>query len=169
MDCSLLGSSVHGIFQARILEWVAIFFFRESSRPKAWTLAGRVFTTEPPGKPYLILCMCAMLSCVWLFVALCTIASQAPLSMEFFRQDTGVAFHFLLQVIFLTLQANPCLLYCRQISFLLSHWIDDWFLSALITEKYRCENNYNVSYEFFLLVGNKCCTCKCWSWFIFRN
>ena len=26
MDCSLLGSSVHGILQARMLEWVAIFF-----------------------------------------------------------------------------------------------------------------------------------------------
>ena len=31
MDCSLPGSSVHGIFQARILEWVAIFFSRGSS------------------------------------------------------------------------------------------------------------------------------------------
>ena len=31
MDCSLLGSSLHGIFQARILEWVAISFSRESS------------------------------------------------------------------------------------------------------------------------------------------
>ena len=30
-DCSLPGSSVHGIFQARILEWVAISFFRGSS------------------------------------------------------------------------------------------------------------------------------------------
>ena len=29
MDCSLLGSSVHGIFQARILEWVAISFSRK--------------------------------------------------------------------------------------------------------------------------------------------
>ena len=28
VDCSLPGSSVHGIFQARILEWVAIFFSR---------------------------------------------------------------------------------------------------------------------------------------------
>ena len=28
IDCSLPGSSVHGIFQARILEWVAIFFFQ---------------------------------------------------------------------------------------------------------------------------------------------
>ena len=31
MDCSLPGSSVHGILQARILEWVVIPFFRESS------------------------------------------------------------------------------------------------------------------------------------------
>ena len=34
MDCSLPGSSVHGIFQARILEWVAISSFRESSQPR---------------------------------------------------------------------------------------------------------------------------------------
>ena len=31
MDCNLPGSSVHGIFQARILEWVAISFSRGSS------------------------------------------------------------------------------------------------------------------------------------------
>ena len=34
MDCSLPGSSVHGIFQARILEWVAISFSRGSSQPR---------------------------------------------------------------------------------------------------------------------------------------
>ena len=47
MDCSLPGSSVHGIFQARILEWVAISFSR-SSRPRDQTqvshIAGRRFT-----------------------------------------------------------------------------------------------------------------------------
>ena len=32
MDCSLPGSSVHGIFQARVLEWVVISFSRGSSR-----------------------------------------------------------------------------------------------------------------------------------------
>ena len=31
MDCSLPGFSVHGIFQARVLEWVAISFSRGSS------------------------------------------------------------------------------------------------------------------------------------------
>ena len=34
MDCSPPGSSVHGILQARILEWLAICFSRESSRPR---------------------------------------------------------------------------------------------------------------------------------------
>ena len=34
MDCSLPGSSVHGIFQARILEWVAISFSRGSFQPR---------------------------------------------------------------------------------------------------------------------------------------
>ena len=46
-DCSLLGSSVHGIPQARILEWVAISFSRGSSRPRNQTqvsfIAGRFF------------------------------------------------------------------------------------------------------------------------------
>ena len=37
MDCSLLHSSVHGIFQARVLEWVAISFSRGSSWPRDWT------------------------------------------------------------------------------------------------------------------------------------
>ena len=55
MDCSPPGFLVHGTFQARILEWVAIFFSRESSPPRDWTctsyLAGVIVTTEPHGKP----------------------------------------------------------------------------------------------------------------------
>ena len=38
MDCSLPGSPVHGIFQARILEWVTISSSRGSSQPRDWTL-----------------------------------------------------------------------------------------------------------------------------------
>ena len=49
MDCSLPGSSVHGILQARILEWVAIPFSRGSSQPRNWTrvsgIAGGFFTS----------------------------------------------------------------------------------------------------------------------------
>ena len=42
MNCSLTGSSVHGILQARILEWVAISFSRGSSPPKNRTLVSYV-------------------------------------------------------------------------------------------------------------------------------
>ena len=48
MDCSPPGSSVHGIFQARILEWVAMPSSRGSSKPRDRTrvssTAGRLFT-----------------------------------------------------------------------------------------------------------------------------
>ena len=37
MDCSLPGSSLHGILQGRILEWVAIAFSRGSSWSRDWT------------------------------------------------------------------------------------------------------------------------------------
>ena len=73
--CSPPGSSVHGILQARILEWVDIFFSRESSWPRKWTsvscTAGRFFnwatrealtmsgwyeTFNLPGKPSIWFC-----------------------------------------------------------------------------------------------------------------
>ena len=48
MDCSLPSSSVHGILQARVLEWGAISFPRGSSWPRDWTwvscIAGRFLT-----------------------------------------------------------------------------------------------------------------------------
>ena len=48
VDCSPPGSSVHGILQARILEWVAISFSRGSSQPRDRThvshIAGRCFS-----------------------------------------------------------------------------------------------------------------------------
>ena len=73
MDYSLSGSSIHGIFQVRILEWVAISSSR-SSRPRdgiqVSCITGRFFTTEPPGKPlykwkhvYIYVCTCG-----WVFV-----------------------------------------------------------------------------------------------------
>ena len=57
VDCSLPGSSVHGILQVGILEWVAMFSSRGSSWPRDQTcvsyvscIAGRFFTAEPLGK-----------------------------------------------------------------------------------------------------------------------
>ena len=50
VDCSPPGSSVHGILQVRILEWVAISSSREASRPRAPALQADALPSEPPGK-----------------------------------------------------------------------------------------------------------------------
>ena len=54
-DCSPPGSSVHGILQARILEWVAISFFRDlpdpGMEPGSPTLQADSLLSELPGKP----------------------------------------------------------------------------------------------------------------------
>ena len=57
MDCNPSGYSVHGIFQARILEWVDISSSRGSSQPRDQTPTfwkAEPFTTEPSGKPLLL-------------------------------------------------------------------------------------------------------------------
>ena len=73
VDCSPPGSSVHGILQARILEWVAISFSRGSSRPRVKpasselpALAGGLFTTTITWEALTQLCVCV---CVCVLVA----------------------------------------------------------------------------------------------------
>ena len=57
MDCSLPGSSVHGVLQTRRMEWVSIPFTRESSWPRDQTLGGSFawqadsLPSEPQGSP----------------------------------------------------------------------------------------------------------------------
>ena len=51
VDCSLPGSSVHGISQARILEWVAMPSSRDPGIEPLHLLHCRFFTPEPRGKP----------------------------------------------------------------------------------------------------------------------
>ena len=62
LDCSLPGSSVHGILQERILEWVTISISGElpdpgieSVFPEFPALAGRFFTTAPTGSDHQML------------------------------------------------------------------------------------------------------------------
>ena len=54
--CSPPGSSVHGMLQAKILEWVAISISRRSSQARGRVhlscIAGRFLPSEPPGKPW---------------------------------------------------------------------------------------------------------------------
>ena len=57
MDCSPQDFSVHGISQARILEWVAISLSRglphPGIEPESLALQADSLPTEPPGKPYI--------------------------------------------------------------------------------------------------------------------
>ena len=64
---------------------------------------------------------CWSLSHVRLFVSPWTVTHQAPLCMGFFRQNTGVGCHSLLQGIFLTQGSSLGLLHCRQIFYHLSY------------------------------------------------
>ena len=104
MDFSPPGSSVDGILQARILEWVAFSFSRGSSRPRDRTWA----------------------SCVGRWILYC-LGHQGSRDYLIFKdivrwKDTGVGSHFFLRRIFLTQIWNPGLLHCRQILYCLSHW-----------------------------------------------
>ena len=91
MDCSPPGSSVHGIFQARILEWVAMPSSRGSSqlrvKPRSPTLQANSLPSEIPGKP----------------------------------KNTGVGSLSLLQGILLTQGSNRGLLPCRWMLYQLSY------------------------------------------------
>ena len=53
MDCSLPGSSVHGILHAKILEWIAIPFSRESSgiKPRSPALQANLYHLSHQGSP----------------------------------------------------------------------------------------------------------------------
>ena len=55
MDCSLPDSSVNGIFQARVLDWIAISFSGDlpdpGSEPRSPALQADALPSEPPGKP----------------------------------------------------------------------------------------------------------------------
>ena len=98
MDCSPLGSSVHGILRARILECTAIPFFRIF--PTQGSNLGIVHwrqilynfshTGKPPNKQKNnnhIRSEVKSLSRVWLFATPWTVAYQAPPSMGFSRQE----------------------------------------------------------------------------------
>ena len=76
VDCSSPDFSVHGIFQARILEWIAISFSRGSSQSKDWNWVScvscngrQILTIEPPGKPSGFVFWWCVFYCVLVLVA----------------------------------------------------------------------------------------------------
>ena len=71
IDCSLPNSSFHGIFQAIVLEWIAISFSRVSSLPRDWTRVSRIvdrcFTVRATREVWERKWKWKSLSRVWLF------------------------------------------------------------------------------------------------------
>ena len=70
MDCGSPGFSVHGISQARILEWATISFSRGSSQPKDWTwvshIVGRCFyCLSHQGSPKFFIIFCYCVQCLF--------------------------------------------------------------------------------------------------------
>ena len=123
MNHSFLDSSVHGISQARMLEWVAIPFPRGSSPTRDWThvscIADGSFTTELPGKPYILI--------IYIYThdvkRSCSVMSDSlpphglqPAKLlcpwDFPGKNTGVGCHFLLQGLFPAEGLNPGLPHC---------------------------------------------------------
>ena len=107
MDCSLPGSSVHGILQARVLEWVAIVLSRGSSWPRDWTqvscIADRRFyrlSHQGSQRKWNLLSHVQLFATPW---------TNSP------GQNTGVGSLSLLQGIFPTQGSNPDLPHCRWI------------------------------------------------------
>ena len=126
MDCSPPDSSVYGIFQARILEWVAMSSSRGSSQLRDQThiscIAGRFFTMEPPGKSSTLDAgVLSHLSHVQLFVTPWTVAHQVTLSMDFSRQEYWSGLPFPSSGDLPNPGIKPGLLYCRQILYWLSY------------------------------------------------
>ena len=122
-DCSPSGSSVHGILQARILEWVAISFSRGSSWPRDWTFISCIerqilYCLNHKGSLCLLVQSCptfhnpmdwlqpTRLLCPWYFPG----------------QNTELGCHFLLQGIFLNQGSNLHLLHWQADSLPLTPW-----------------------------------------------
>ena len=98
IDCSLSGSYVHRIFQARVLEWGAIAF----SNSLVQFISSTVWWSEVA---QLCPTLCNLMDCI---------AYQAPPSMGFYRQEYWRGLPFLLQGIFLTQGSNLGLPHSRQ-------------------------------------------------------
>ena len=123
LDCSLPASSVHEIFQAIVLEWIAISFSGGSSQPRDRTqvsrIAGRFFTLyEPQIRSVTRSCptLCNPMDCS---------LPGSSFPWNFPGKNTAVGCHFLLQVIFQTQGSNPSLLHLlpwQAESVPLCHW-----------------------------------------------
>ena len=121
LNCSWPGSSIHGIFQSRVMEYVALPAPGDLPGPWIEPTSLRLLHWQADSLPLCLLgsvcvCMCVCVptpagalsrfSHVQLFATLLTVAQQGPLSREFSSKNTGVGCHALLQMILWTQRWN---------------------------------------------------------------
>ena len=132
MDCSPPGSSVHGILQARVLEWVAISYSRGSSQPRDET---HVACVSYIGRWIFYHCIIWKALTLQIMKVKVTQLCPTPCNpMDYTvhgilqaRILEWVAFPFS-KGIFLTQGLNPGLLHCRWILYQLSHQGSPFFI-----------------------------------------
>ena len=174
MDRSPPGSSVHGILQARRLEWVVMPSSRGSSQPRPQNqcllhLMHCIFSCW--ATPWGILVVVYSLSRVWLFATPWTVACQAPLSTAFSRQEhwSGVAIAFSTEIDWADVIRN-LISQIRRLNFKYSVlvWVITriqvkWHPCRLVPNSYLLSNcavkygaawDTNVPFFFFFLVFN---------------
>ena len=157
MECCPPGSSVHGILQAKILEWVAMPSSTEFSQPRSPTLQKDSLLSEPPGKPKntgvgsLTLLQDifptqrfnpGLLHCRRILY--CLSCQGSPRILEWVLQDT-----------FPTQGLNQDLLHCRWIPYQLSHQGNP--LITGLPGNSRESLFYLFIYSFLAVLGLHCC------------
>ena len=123
IDGNLPGSSIHGIFQARVLEWGAIAFSVPSSKYHQM-----ISYMDFPGK-FLHYVSCQVRNMLCLVTQLCPILFNttdcslpgSSVHGDSLGKNTGMGCHALLQGIFPTKGSNPGLPLCKWIHCILSH------------------------------------------------
>ena len=130
MDCSLPGSSVHGILQARILEWVAMPFSNGSSLPRDWTWVSALQADSLPSE-LTHMCICEN-TCIYIYThmhssnppptldtLLCTLLFLLDHVSRFFLRSPH--------------RASVChrMVHCKNIPYFKSSSIDDFLYFAI--------------------------------------
>ena len=145
IDCSPPSSSVHGILQARILEWVAIPFSRVSSQPTDWTqvscIAGRFFTIWATRKAHL----CANGTQIMAHIKNSP-ELQSPRSRCLLHHSLG----FPIGISKIT-EAKQNYSFFPYVCFLLSHVFSNTVSGLTIYPPLQAQN-WKVSLEFFLTI-----------------
>ena len=127
-DCNPPGSSVHGILQARILEWVALHFSRGSSPPRDWTcvscIASRFYTIWATKEAQSYSYSMPKFMETWIFKTLVSFTFHCPIFPALFLKPPHLDFHYCLSTF--SMHKHACyinhLIFCMPAtpSFLLS-------------------------------------------------